>query len=92
MDLKNYFGVALSTARKNKGYSQLYLAELADLDRTYISMLERGIRHPSLEAVFALSKALNLSSTYLLESMESNLYEIPTTIVTASSNETSPLI
>ncbi|MCW5909540.1 MAG: helix-turn-helix transcriptional regulator [Cyclobacteriaceae bacterium] len=40
--------------------SQAELGTDADLDRTYISMLERGLRQPSL--TIDLAKALNVKS------------------------------
>ena len=40
-------------ARETKGFSQDTLAERADLDPTYISGIERGIRNPSLLSICA---------------------------------------
>ena len=36
------FGLNVAKARKVKSYSQEKLAEIADLDRTYVSSVERG--------------------------------------------------
>lgn len=56
--LVEIFGKILSDYRKEAGLSQEKLAELADYDRTYISLMERGLRQPTLTTIFKLSKAL----------------------------------
>lgn len=54
------------------GVSQEELAEMADLHRTYVSLLERGARNPSLEVISALATALGISMSTLLERVESH--------------------
>lgn len=49
--IKN-FGIFLSSLRTDKKISQEKLAELCQLDRTYISLLERGCRQPTLMTLF----------------------------------------
>jgi transcriptional regulator with XRE-family HTH domain len=53
--------------REAKGFSQDKLAEQADLDRTYISGIERGLRNPSLRIICRLAKALGVSVSELCE-------------------------
>ncbi len=53
--------------REARGFSQDQLAEKADLDRTYISGIERGVRNPSLVSICRLAKALGLSVSELCE-------------------------
>lgn len=53
------FGTVLRRLRNELGVSQEQLAFMCDLDRTFISMLERGVRQPSLASIIAISKALN---------------------------------
>ena len=60
------FGQSLRKNRDAKGLSQELLAERADLDRTYISDIERGTRNPGLKNVVRLAKALGISSAKLL--------------------------
>lgn len=55
------FGQRLRSVRLDSGFSQERLAELACLDRTYISLLERGKRNPSLLCVFSLAEALGVT-------------------------------
>ncbi|MCE9633050.1 MAG: helix-turn-helix transcriptional regulator [Methylophilales bacterium] len=55
--------------RKRKGISQEGLAKLTGLHRTYISMLERGIRSPSLVTIEKIASALNIPSWEILKSI-----------------------
>ncbi len=57
------FGKCLQQARLAKGLSQEQLAEIIEVDRTYISLLERGKRNPSLMCINSLSQALDISLT-----------------------------
>ncbi len=58
MKLRKAFGFEIRKARSSANLSQEELAFRAGYHRTYISLLERGIRSPSLEALFRLCKAL----------------------------------
>lgn len=46
--------------RRAKDMTQEVLADKCDIDRTYISGIERGIRNPSLDAIEAVAKALGV--------------------------------
>ena len=61
------FGKRLRTVRARVHISQEALAALADLDRTYISLLERGMRNPSLACVASLARALNVTVSELCD-------------------------
>ena len=52
------FGEVLRQLREQRGLSQQDLAFESDLDRTYISLLERGLRQPTLTSLILLSAAL----------------------------------
>lgn len=56
------FGKVLRECRMKSGISQEDLAVRADLDRTYVSMLERGVRQPTLDTVFRLANVLGVSA------------------------------
>jgi transcriptional regulator with XRE-family HTH domain len=60
------FGRVLRAARRQKGISQEELAEIGDFDRTYPSLLERGLRTPTLTVIFQLAEALEASPTSLI--------------------------
>jgi len=53
--------------RKELNLSQEQLAHKCDFDRTYISMLERGKRNPSLVNLKKLSLGLEISLSTLLQ-------------------------
>tara|TARA_R110001599_G_scaffold1889_1_gene9497 strand:- start:29661 stop:29897 length:237 start_codon:yes stop_codon:yes gene_type:complete len=63
--LQNIFGEVLHKARMEKNLKQAELAEICDMDDTYISDLERGKYMPSLFTVLKLSKGLGLSLSEL---------------------------
>lgn len=56
------FGNKIREIRKQEGISQEGLAGLADLDRTYIGGIERGIRNPSLKNIGKIAKALKVKA------------------------------
>jgi transcriptional regulator with XRE-family HTH domain len=64
------FGEVVREVRNRRGLSQEKLAELADLDRTFVSMIERGKRHPTLETAKSLAKALGVPLSTMIASAE----------------------
>ena len=64
------FGNVLREMRDDNHISQEKLAEYCDLDRTYISLLERGLRQPTITTIFKLAKALNISPSELIAKVE----------------------
>lgn len=64
--LAHAFGDALRAARQEIGVSQDRLAELCDFDRTYPSLLERGLRCPTLAMVLRIADALNIQPERLV--------------------------
>ncbi|WP_091924106.1 helix-turn-helix domain-containing protein [Burkholderia cepacia] len=67
------FAATLRKLRNERGMSQYTLAKVTDLDRTYISLLERGLRSPSLDTMLALAKGLNVSLVEIAAAVESVL-------------------
>jgi transcriptional regulator with XRE-family HTH domain len=65
-DVARAFGSVLKTMRAGAGISQEKLAELADIDRTYPSLLERGLREPGLGVVIRLGNALKADPVLLV--------------------------
>jgi DNA-binding XRE family transcriptional regulator len=60
------FGAVLKAARKAKGLSQEELAADAAIDRTYPSLLERGLREPTLTVLIQLADALDCTPAALV--------------------------
>lgn len=62
------FGQHLKQLRVAQGLSQEQLGSIAELDRTYISGIERGVRNVSLANIFRIAKALDLPASALFQS------------------------
>ena len=66
-DLLREFGNRVKQLRLGKNLSQEKLSQICDIDRTYISGVERGIRNVSLLNIARLAKALDVSPSELLK-------------------------
>lgn len=64
------FGKNIKDLRVKRGYSQEKLAEIADFDRTYISLIERGKRNLSLINICRFAKALGVKPFQLIENLQ----------------------
>lgn len=64
------FGQVLRRLRTEVGLSQEKLALEAGLDRTFISLLERGLRQPTLTTLFTLANTLNTQPSTILLAVE----------------------
>ncbi len=71
------FGKILRRYRLQQKLSQEKLAELASLDRTYISQIERGLKSPSFKTLIALAQALHVNASILVSDVENDLKNIP---------------
>jgi transcriptional regulator with XRE-family HTH domain len=58
------------SAREKKLLTQEKLAESAELDPTYISGIERGLRNPGIKNVAKIAKSLGLTTSELCEGVE----------------------
>jgi transcriptional regulator with XRE-family HTH domain len=68
-DVKIKFGLKVKDLRIANGYSQEKLAELSDLDRTYIPGIESGKRNVSLVVIEKIAKAFQISISELMNSI-----------------------
>lgn len=73
MTLEKIFGDVLRELRTRKGLSQESLALESDLDRTFISLLERGLRQPSLNTIFQISMALEVQPYEIIKKVSAKL-------------------
>jgi transcriptional regulator with XRE-family HTH domain len=60
--VREQLGSNLRRRRREAGLSQERLAELCDLHRTEIGLLERGARTPRQDTLVTLARGLELSS------------------------------
>ena len=66
-DLKGTIGSVLRAKREKLGISQEELGERAGVDRTYISILERGLKSPTLETLEKICSALHTLPEQVIE-------------------------
>jgi transcriptional regulator with XRE-family HTH domain len=67
------FGQALREIREKRELSQERLALDAGFDRTYISLIERGVRSPTVRAVVRLAEVLGVKPSEIVRRMETRL-------------------
>lgn len=70
MQMARSFGIQIKQMRTDQQITQAQLAEHAKLDRTYISMLERGLRIPNLETVIRIADALGVTAADMVRGIE----------------------
>jgi transcriptional regulator with XRE-family HTH domain len=63
-------GILVKKQRMLLKLSQEELGFRANLDRTYISGVERGVRNPSLTALVSLASGLGITVSELVENLE----------------------
>jgi len=70
---EDVFGKEVARLRKRLGISQEELAFRAEVHRTYISQLERGLKSPTLSVILKLSRAMKASASKLVAAVERQL-------------------
>ena len=73
LPIEKAFGKVLRELRVQRGLSQEELGFESGYHRTYISLLERGLKNPSLKTIFHLSQVLLVKPSDLVKRVESNL-------------------
>lgn len=58
--LNQAFGKIIKQLRQEQGLSQQELADYSEVDRSYISDLERGRYNPTIQTIFKLSEILKV--------------------------------
>lgn len=72
-NLNRLFGITLRELRARAGISQQDLTFDCELDQTYISLLERGLRQPTISTVFVLAEKLSIKTSRLIRRIEEQL-------------------
>lgn len=73
--LQQQFGSVVRRRREAAGLSQESLADQSRLHRTYISLLERGLRMPTILVAKRIAEALGTTMTDLLGEVERGLIQ-----------------
>ncbi|PED17663.1 helix-turn-helix domain-containing protein [Bacillus toyonensis] len=77
MKIEQAFGIVLQKERIKQNISQETLAFNSGLDRTYISLLERGKRKPTINTLFSITDALKLKPHEIILEVEQLLLNSP---------------
>lgn len=67
MDIKLKVGLKIKELSKQKGLTQEQLSELTDIDRTYISDVERGLRNIAIVNLEKIANAFDIELFELLK-------------------------
>jgi transcriptional regulator with XRE-family HTH domain len=67
MDIRRTVAKNVKKVRQGRGWSQEELAFEAEIHRTYISGVERGIRNPTVTVLAKIAKALKVPPARLLD-------------------------
>jgi len=73
LTIEEAFGEVIRDLRKSNQISQEKLAELSNLDRSFISLMECGHKQPSLITIYQLAKAFKLSASKILSLTEEKI-------------------
>ncbi len=68
-------GRVIQEYREKKGLSQEVVSGFADIGRTHLSAIERGVRKPTLETFFRISEAMGIRPSGLMALIEEALQE-----------------
>lgn len=60
------FGNKMQEVRKSKGVTQEELAARLSMHRTYIGLVERGERNPTIRTLYKIVKALDIKASDIL--------------------------
>lgn len=67
MEIRDVLAANLRRLRKAKGLSQEELAHRAQIDRTYVSALERSVYAAGIDVLDRIAKVLEVTAAELLE-------------------------
>jgi len=69
MNTNKKLGKIIQKRRLELGFSQEKLGQISNLHRTYISLLERGLRSPTITTTIKVARALNINISELLKGL-----------------------
>lgn len=71
--MNKVLGEIISRRRQEANLSQEELADRADIHRTYVSQIERGLKSPTLVILISLSKSLDTKASAIISELEREL-------------------
>ncbi len=75
-DINKALGRVLARYRAIAKISQEELADRAEIHRTYVSQIERGLKSPTLSVLLKISKSLNTTVSSLIAEAEQNIDDL----------------
>ncbi|MBP3697530.1 MAG: helix-turn-helix transcriptional regulator [Clostridia bacterium] len=66
-------GRVIQSVREKKGLSQEVVSGLADIGRTHLSAIERGVRKPTIETFFRIADAMDIKPSALMKLIENEI-------------------
>ena len=66
-------GMVIQRYREKCGLSQEVVSGLADIGRTHLSAIERGVRKPTLDTLFKIAEAMNIEPCELVKAIEEEM-------------------
>ena len=75
MELEKAIAIVLKRNRLNSKLSQEELAHRCEIDRTYISLLEREKRKPTLNVLFKICENLKIKPSDFISEIEKTMEE-----------------
>ena len=66
----------ISELRQTAGLSQEELGHLAEIHRTYVSQIERGLKSPTVQVLFQIAEALKTQPIEVIQLIEKHHNEL----------------
>ena len=66
-------GKVIQNYREKRGLSQEVVSGLADIGRTHLSAIERGVRKPTLDTFFKLANAMDIAPSELMKLIQDEI-------------------
>lgn len=66
-------GKVIQEFREKKNLSQEVVSGLADIGRTHLSAIERGVRKPTLETFFKICDAMDIKPSVVIKEIENRI-------------------
>lgn len=75
-DINKSVAKAISKFRLAAKLSQEELADAAEIHRTYVSQIERGLKSPTLHVLFNIASALKINASDIVQEIEKEMHEL----------------